>query len=155
MLSRTVTFPCTRSPNGRRSSHSPPLNPFSLTSSCVSIDVWTATCGTNACIIRFLGSSEPSNGKGCRPSAGVPPNIELDAIREGVPAPLGDADLEPVGVEVEANREETDALEPLYGRLAIDEAIDCGSCPRIFGNLIGEAILDYGGANSGAYPDSF
>lgn len=71
-----------------------------------------------------------------------------------MPTPLGDADLEPVGVEVDAKREETEALEPLYGRLAIEEAMDGESCPRIFGNLNGEAILNPGESHGGAYPGS-
>ena len=66
--------------------------------------------------------------------------------------PLGEADLEPVGVEVEAKREETDAFEPLYGRLAIDEAMDGESCPRILGNLNGDAIMSFWGSVDGAYP---
>ena len=71
-----------------------------------------------------------------------------------MPAPLGEADLEPVGVEVEANREETDAFEPLYGRLEIDEAIDWGSWPLIFGSLSGEAMMNTGGVECSACPKS-
>jgi hypothetical protein len=82
----------------------------------------------------------------------VPANIELDAIREGVPAPLGDTDLDPVGVVVEAKRDDTEALEPRYGKLAIEDATEGASCARSFGNLIGDAMIDSGGLMAGASP---
>jgi len=53
-----------------------------------------------------------STGALRRTSPGVPPNMELEPIREGVPCPLGDTDLEPVGVAVEAKRDETEAFTP-------------------------------------------
>ena len=71
-----------------------------------------------------------------------------------MPAPLGEADLEPVGVEVEANKEETDTFDPLYGKLEIDEAIDWGSWPLIFGSLNGEAMANSGGVECRARPKS-
>jgi hypothetical protein len=47
------------------------------------------------------------------PSPGIPPNTELDIILEGVPAPLGDTDLEPEVVDVDANKDDTEAFEAL------------------------------------------
>ncbi len=53
-----------------------------------------------------------------------------------MPSPLGETDLEPDGVDVEANREDTEAFEALYGNVDIEEAIDCASGPPlIFGSL--------------------
>lgn len=89
----------------------------------MSEEVWTATWGTNACSIRFRGSSGLSAADTCSPGVPNPPNTEPEDIL-GVPAPLGETDLEPVGVEVEAKREETDALEALYGNVETDDVID-------------------------------
>jgi len=47
------------------------------------------------------------------------PKYEPEIIFEGVPVPLGETDLEPVGVEVDANRDETEALEFRYGSVDI------------------------------------
>ena len=53
-----------------------------------------------------------------------------------MPVPLGETDLEPVGVEVDANRDETEAFEFRYGSVDIEEAIDWVSGePRSLGNL--------------------
>jgi hypothetical protein len=53
-----------------------------------------------------------------------------------VPVPLGETDLEPVGVEVDANRDEIEALEFRYGSVDTEDAIDCVSRePRSFGSL--------------------
>lgn len=53
-----------------------------------------------------------------------------------MPVPLGETDLEPEGVEVEANRDETEAFEFRYGSVDIEEDIDCMSIePRSFGSL--------------------
>jgi hypothetical protein len=68
-----------------------------------------------------------------------------------VPAPLGETDLEPEGVEVEAKSEETDAFEFRYGRVDTEDAIDCVSAPLIFGSLKGEGgMVDSGGSKGGA-----
>lgn len=106
----------------------------------------------NACKRRFRGSSGRSAAAIGVPSPGVPPNTEPD-IREGFPSPLGEADREPVGVEVEAKREETEALEGRYGRVDTGDAK--GSVEAlIFGSLMeggpvggpggskGEALLE-------------
>jgi len=73
-------------------------------------------------------------------------------MREGVPCPLGDTDLEPLGVEVEAKSDDTEALTPRYGRLATDDAIDGASFPRVFGSLSGDAIVAAGGLIAGESP---
>jgi len=100
-------------------------------------------CGTNACNIKFLGSSGRPDGK--IPSADIPPKTEPD-IFVGVFKPLGETDLDPVGVDVEANREDTEAFELRYRSVDIEEVIDCESIePLIFGNLNGEGP----GAGSG------
>lgn len=53
-----------------------------------------------------------------------------------MPFPLGETDLEPVGVEVDAKRDETEAFEFRYGSVDIEEDIDCESKdPRSFGSL--------------------
>jgi hypothetical protein len=53
-----------------------------------------------------------------------------------VPVPLGETDLEPVGVEVDAKRDETEALEFRYGSVDMEEDIDCVSRePRSLGSL--------------------
>jgi len=59
-----------------------------------------------------------------------------------VPVPLGETDLEPVGVEVDAKRDETEALEFRYGSVDIEEDIDCEyKDPRSFGSLNKEERL--------------
>ena len=45
-------------------------------------------------------------------------------VLEVVPAPLGETDREPEGVEVDAKREETEAFDTRYGREETDEVID-------------------------------
>jgi hypothetical protein len=55
------------------------------------------------------------------PSPGVPPKTELEIFLE---VPLGEEDLEPVGVDVDAKREETDALVFRYGRVDVEDAMD-------------------------------
>jgi hypothetical protein len=57
----------------------------------------------------------------------------LESILDGVPAPLGETDREPDGVEVEAKREDTEAFEALYGSEDIEEATDWLS--RVLGSL--------------------
>jgi hypothetical protein len=52
----------------------------------------------------------------------VPRKIELESIL-GVEVPLGEPDLEPDGVCVEENKEETEGFEAWYGRVATEEAI--------------------------------
>ncbi len=61
--------------------------------------------------MRFRGSSGRSAGVSWYLSPDVPAKTELESIREGVPAPLGETDLEPMGVDVDTKREETDAFE--------------------------------------------
>jgi hypothetical protein len=53
-------------------------------------------------------------------------------------------------VEVEAKREETEAFEVRYGSVDIEDAIDCGSNPLIFGNLNGEEPNGGSGDSKGA-----
>jgi hypothetical protein len=53
-----------------------------------------------------------------------------------VPALLGETDLEPEGVEVDANRDEEDAFACRYGSADTEDDIDCVSMePRSFGSL--------------------
>lgn len=63
--------------------------------------------------------------------------------------PLGETDLDPDGVDVEAKREETEAFEVRYGSVDIEDAIDCGSEPLIFGNLNEEAPSGGSGDSKG------
>lgn len=110
-----------------------------------------AMWGTKACRIRFRGSSGRSAAGICSPGVPNPPNTDPESILEGVPAPLGETDLEPDGVEVDAKSDETDALEALYGKVDIDEAIDCVSRePRIFDILSEEGANGWSGASKGA-----
>src|SRR6187402_3491429 len=100
--------------------------------------------------MRFRGSSGRSAGTSCDPSPGVPPNTEPESILEGVPSPLGETDLEPVGVDVDAKREETDALDARYGNVDIEDAIDCVSVePLIFGSLNEEGPVGGSGGSKG------
>lgn len=92
----------------------------------------------------FRGSSGRSAGAGWVPSPGVPPKTELDRILEEPGAPLGDTDLDPDGVDVDAKRDETDALELRYGNVDVEDDMDWGSGPRSLGNLNGEAMLGFG-----------
>lgn len=93
-------------------------------------------CGINDCSIKLRGSSDLSDGES--PSPATPPKTDPDAL-VGVPNPFGEADLEPVGVDVEAKREETEALEARYGRVDTEDAKDCESTdPLTFGSLNGE-----------------
>jgi hypothetical protein len=92
--------------------------------------------GTNACIIRLRGSSGLSAGESRFPSLDEPPNTEPDNILEGVPALLGETDLEPEGVEVDANRDETDAFLCRYWSVDTEDDSGCVSMePRSFGSL--------------------
>lgn len=62
---------------------------------------------------------------------------------------MGETGLEPEGVDVEANKDETEALEALYGRDDTEDTIDCASADiRAFGllNDIG-LVTDSGGLN--------
>lgn len=83
--------------------------------------------------MRFLGSAAVSDGASEVPSPGVPPNTELESILDAVTAPLGEADREPDGVDVDANRDDTEAFEARYGKEDIEEVIDWLS--RGFGNF--------------------
>lgn len=101
--------------------------------------------------MRFRGSSGRSAGETCSPGAPSPPNTDPESILEGVPAPLGETDLEPEGVEVEAKRDETDALEALYGNVDTEEVIDWVSRePRIFDILSEEGAKEWSGCSKGA-----
>ena len=61
--------------------------------------------------------------------------------------PLGETDLEPVGVDVDAKREETEALEARYGNVDIEDAIDRESIdPLTFDNLKDEGAGGSGGS---------
>jgi hypothetical protein len=60
---------------------------------------------------------------------------------------VGETGLEPEGVDVEAKRDETEALEALYGKEDTEDTIDCASVDiRAFGLLsdIG-LVTDSGG----------
>lgn len=75
--------------------------------------------------MRFLGSSGRSETAGCLKSpVGVPANTELESGLGIAAPPFGDIDLDPGGVEVEANNDDTEALALLYGKLEVDEAGD-------------------------------
>lgn len=52
------------------------------------------------------------------------PKTELESFVE---AAFGEIDLESAIADVDAKREETDALGLRYGRVAIEDATDCGS----------------------------
>jgi hypothetical protein len=54
----------------------------------------------------------------------VPPKTELEISAE---APLGDIDRDSAVTDVEAKSDEADALGFRYGRVAIEDANDCGS----------------------------
>ena len=74
----------------------------------------------------------------------MPPKTELEIFVE---APLGETDLESAVADVEAKREETDALGFRYGRLAIEDATDCGSVlGRGTGGLMVGVLDDPGGS---------
>jgi hypothetical protein len=104
-------------------------------------------CGTKAWRIRFRGSSGRSAAVRCCPRT-PPPNTDSDIILDGVEAPpLGETDLDPDGVDVDAKREETEAFEVRYGSVDIEDAIDCGSDALSFGNL-SEEELDGGSGDS-------
>ena len=75
-------------------------------------------------------------------SAG-PPKTEPDIVRVGVEVPLGDTDLDPISVDVEAKSEDTEGLEARNGKEDTEDAID--SLPpdaRFLGNLREEAPLE-------------
>jgi len=62
--------------------------------------------------------------------------MELASRRAGDVAPLGEIDLDAGGVEVDANNDETDVFDRLYGRLDRDEVTDCASARAlVLGNL--------------------
>jgi hypothetical protein len=64
--------------------------------------------------------------------------------------PLGEADLEPMGEEVDAKREETEAFEVRYGKEDIEEAINWASVEVLtLGNLNEEAPLNGAGGSAG------
>lgn len=108
----------------------------------MSEDICTAIFGTNAPIIRFRGSSGRSDEDTTSPGV-PPPNTEPDTV-VGVAGPLGEPDLEPDGVDVEAKREETEAFETRYGREDIEEAMECESTEAlILGSLNGRAPLGW------------
>lgn len=103
-----------------------------------------AICGTKDCSIKFRGLSVRSTGAGWLPSADVPPKTEPERFLE---APLGEADLEPAVADVEAKREETEALGFRYVRLAVEDAIDGGSVPgRVRGGFMVGVLEDPGGS---------
>jgi hypothetical protein len=77
------------------------------------------------------------------PSPDAPPKTELDIAPGGGP-PLGEADLETEGVDVEANRDDTEALEDRYGSEDIEEATVWLSI--VLGNLNEGVALVAGGA---------
>jgi len=79
------------------------------------------------------------------PSPGVPPKTDPD-IREGVPSPLGDTDREPVGVDVDANKDETEEFEARYGRVDTED-VRVSVDALIFGNLR-EAVPEGGSGGS-------
>lgn len=79
------------------------------------------------------------------PSPGAPPKTELEICVE---APLGDIDRDSAVAEVEAKRDETDALGFRYGRLAVEDANDCGSVwGRVTRGLRVGVLDDPGGSN--------
>lgn len=67
------------------------------------------------------------------------------SVRVGV-APLGETDLDPVGVVVDAKRDETEALVPRNGRLDTEDARDWESSPLTLGSLRGDAMVEAGGS---------
>jgi ribosomal protein S18 acetylase RimI-like enzyme len=54
---------------------------------------------------------------------GVPTNTEPERVLGTATLPFGEIDLDPGGVDVDANKDETDAFD-LYGKLYMDEAGD-------------------------------
>ena len=79
------------------------------------------------------------------PSPGAPPKTELEICVE---APLGDIDRDSAVAEVEAKRDETDALGFRYGRVAVEDANDSGSVwGRITLGLRVGVLDDPGGSN--------
>jgi hypothetical protein len=101
-------------------------------------------CGTKECRIKFRGSSGFSSGVGWLPSPGVPPKIELEIL---VAAPVGEVNLDSLAADVEAKREETDALWFRYGRVAIEDATACGSVlGRVTGGRMVGVLDDPGGS---------
>jgi hypothetical protein len=81
------------------------------------------------------------------PSPVGPPKTELEIFLE---APLGEADREPVVADVEAKREETDALGFRYGRVAVEDATDrCSVLGRILGGFMA-GVLDGSAGSNGA-----
>lgn len=72
------------------------------------------------------------------------PKTELESFVE---AALGEIDLESAMADVDAKSEETDALGFRYGRVAIEDATDCGSVPgRITGGRMVGVLDDPGGS---------
>lgn len=76
----------------------------------------------------------------------MPPNTEFCIL--GVPLPFGETDRDPTGVEVEAKREETEAFEVRYGKVDMEDAIDCPSAPLVLGNLR-DGVLEGSGVSKG------
>jgi hypothetical protein len=77
----------------------------------------------------------------------VPPKTELEILLE---VPLGEADLEPVGVDVDAKREETDALAFRDGKVDIEDVNDWASVLILaLGSLTVGAPGDSGGSKGG------
>jgi hypothetical protein len=101
--------------------------------------------------MRFLGSSIRLAGASWCPTPDIPPKTEPSIL--GVPVPFGETDLEPVGVEVEAKREDTDAFEARYGKLDVEEAIERGSPPLILGSLKDGVLEGLGRSMGGAFGD--
>jgi hypothetical protein len=58
------------------------------------------------------------------PSVGVLRNTEPASALKGPRVPFGDMDLDPGGVDVDANREDTELFDLLYGRLEIEDTND-------------------------------
>lgn len=67
-----------------------------------------------------------------------------------MPAPLGETDREPEGVDVDAKRDDTEAFEALYGREDIEEAIDWLSLVLSNLNEGGALVGGAGGSNGEA-----
>lgn len=67
-----------------------------------------------------------------------------------MPTPLGDTDLEPDGVDVDAKREETDAFVVRNGKVEMDDDSDWVSiAPLVFGSLRDEEASGWSEGSKG------
>lgn len=73
------------------------------------------------------------------------PNTEPCIL--GVDVPLGETDLDIDGVDVEANREDTEAFDALYGNVEIEDAIEMS--PVLVLGSLKEGVLEGSGDSMG------